>query len=158
MEDGDLPRIGDPIQHPPPPVFELFISEHVSTIDPREFGVDRDGINPVDYFVTSGDAVEKAKILDRDLWQLAGALRREAYALIAADHKCDLIQAQDLFRQGIRPQNPARFGELEAATWKAAGQSRKLLSALKAAKGTNIFLETEWQDHHLLCIPKNPRR
>ena len=33
-----------------------------------------------------------------------------------------------------------------------------LLEYLKEAKGEDCFLETEWDDHNLLCIPKNPRR
>lgn len=158
MDDEAIPKIGDPITNPPPAVFELVIGEHVPWVNPKEYGLDRDGINPHDYFITSGDAVQKARILDQDLWQLAGALRREMFEIISAENNCDQLHAHELFRSGTRPQNPAGFAAYEAAVWKAAGQCRKLLNALKLAKGVNCFLETEWDSHRLLCIPKNPRK
>ena len=158
MEEEASAKIGDPFGSPPPAVFELVLSDHITWVDPKEYGLDRPGVNPRDYFVTSGDAVEKAKVLDRDLWQLAGALRREMFVLIADEHKCSTVQAQELFRHGTVPTEPPRFAEYESAVWKAAGQSRKLLAALKLAKGVNAFLETEWESHRLLCIPKNPRK
>jgi hypothetical protein len=157
MTDNYIPRIGDKIDGPPPTVFELVISDHVPWVNPQDYSLDREGINPAQYFVTSGDAVEKARVLDKDLWQLAGALRKEMFVLIAGEQDCDPLYAQELFRQGTRPSNH-NFVRYEAAVWKAAGQCRKLLNALKAAKGDNCFLETEWQDHQLLCIPKNPRK
>ena len=98
------------------------------------------------------------KILDRDLWRLAGDLRKEMFRLIAEEHGCDPLKAQELFRGGVRPTNPARFHEYETEVWRAAGQCRKMLNALKAAKGVDCFLETEWDCHRLLCIPKNPRK
>lgn len=156
--DEQYPKIGEPFSDPPPAVFELVISDHVPWVDPADYGLDRDGINPHDYFITSGDAVEKAKILDRDLWQLAGSLRKEMFQLIAGEQGCDPLKAQELFRTGTRPQNPPRFHEYEAEVWRAAGQCRKMVNALKTAKGVNCFLETEWDCHRLLCIPKNPRK
>jgi len=32
-----------------------------------------------------------------------------------------------------------------------------LLRRLREARGTDCFLETEWDDHKLLCVAKNPR-
>lgn len=151
-------RVGDPIVGSPPSVFELVVSDHIPLVSPADYGLDREGINPNDYFVTSGDAVEKARVLSNDLWQLAGALRKELFQLIAAENGCDNVQAQALFRSGVFPKPPSRFHEYEAAVWKAAGQARKMLNALQAAKGVNCFLETEWDSHRLLCIPKNPRK
>jgi hypothetical protein len=158
MDDEIVCKVGDEIVGPLPAVFELVVSDHVQWTDPRAYGLDRDGINPADYFVTSGDAVEKARVLDKDLWRLAGDLRKEMFNLIAAENDCDLLHAHELYRSGVRPQSLPGFGDYEAAVWRAAGQARKLLSALKKAKGSNIFLETEWNNHTLLCIPKNPRR
>lgn len=156
--DDSYPRIGDEVQDPQPPVFELVIEDHVPWVNPADYGLDHEGINPNDYFITSGDAVEKARVLDRDLWQLAGSLRKELFGLIAQEHGCDSIKAQELFRSGVRPSGKARFHEFEQEVWRAAGSCRKLVNALRAAKGENTFLETEWQDHRLLCIPKNPRK
>lgn len=158
MDDETIAKIGDPITDPPPAVFELVLADHITWADPKEYGLDREGIKPCDYFVTSGDAVEKAKVLDKDLWHLAGSLRTEIFNLIAQEHECTVLHAHELFRQGIRPANPARLSEYESAIWKVAGQARKLLAALKLAKGQNCFLETEWDCHRLLCIPKNPRK
>ncbi len=156
MEDKQSHKIGEPFDGPAPAVFELVISDHVTWANPDDYGVKCASVNPADYFVTSGDAVEKAKVLDHDLWQLAGTLRKELYQRVADEQGCDNNKAQELFRNGVKP--AGRFHEYEAAVWKAAGQSRKLINALKAAKGVNCFLETEWDCHRLLCIPKNPRR
>jgi hypothetical protein len=134
------------------------LDDHVAWVDPHKYGLDREGINPNDYFITSGDAVEKARILDKDLWNLAGSLRREVFTIIAKENNCDHIRAQELFRQGVKPRKPAKLADYEAAAWKAAGQCRKLLNNLRLAKGINTFLETEWNNHQLLCIPKNPRK
>ncbi len=151
-------KIGAPIVGQHPSVFELVVSDHVTWADPHTYGLDRAGINPIDYFITSGDAIEKTIVLDRQLWQLAGALRKELFQLIADDNKCDLAAAQSLYRGGVRPHTLPTFPDYEAAVWRAAGQCRKLLNALKIAKGDNVFLETEWVDRKLLVIPKNPRR
>lgn len=157
--DEQYPKIGETIGDPHPAVFELVVSDHVPWVNPADYGLgDREGVNPHDYFITSGDAVEKAKVLDRDLWQLAGNLRKEMFRLIAEQQGCDPLKAQELFRNGTRPTTPPRFHEYEAEVWKAAGQCRKMVNALKAAKGENCFLETEWDCHRLLCIPKNPRK
>jgi hypothetical protein len=161
MNDG-FAKIGEPISEPPPSVFELVIEDHVPFVNPKSYGLANAGdltscINPADYFVTSGDAIEKTKILERDIWQLAGELRKRSYALLEKEHGCTSAEAQALFRDGIRPSRPKHFHEYEVAVWKAAGQARKLLNALSKAKGDNCFLETEWENHKLLCIPKNPR-
>ena len=152
-------KVGDPIGEPPPDVYELIISDHVPYVDPATYGLSEErSIRPSDYFITSGDAVEKTKILERDLWELAGSLRKRSCEIISTEKNVNYVKAQQLYRQGIRPKSPARFSEFEEAIWKAAGASRKLLNALKKAKGPNVFLETEWDSHRLLCIPKNPRR
>ncbi len=151
-------KIGGVIPSPPPDVFQLVIEDHITWADPKSYGVSLQGINPKDYFVTSGDAVQKATHLDKDLWHLAGTLRKELFAIIAEEQQCSLTKAQEFFRGGIRPNNMPRLAEYEAAVWKMAGQARKLLAALIQVKGSNIFLETEWSDHLLLCIPKNPRK
>lgn len=159
MDEEQYSTVGGVNTDPPAAVFELVVDDHVQWARPQDFGIDRDGINPNDYFITSGDAVEKAKVLDRDLWRLAGDLRKEMFKIIADENGCDIAKAQELFRSGVRPLNPARFHEYEAEVWKAAGQCRKMLNALKLAKGVNCFLETEWDNsHRLLCIPKNPRK
>ena len=154
--DEELLKIGEKIPDPPPSVFELVVEEHVPFVNPKSYGLSAaqylaECINPADYFVTSGDAVE------RDIWHLAGELRKRSYQMIEEEHGCTSAEAQAMFRDGTRPTSPKRFHEYESDVWKAAGQARKLLNALKKAKGENCFLETEWDSHKLLCIPKNPR-
>lgn len=156
---ADLLKIGEPLGEDPPSVFELVIEDHVTFVDPNFYSLeDVPSINPADYFVTSGDAVEKAKVLERELWQAAGNLRKQVYKMIAEEHMCTIHEAQEKYRNGIQPSNPRHFADYEIAIWKAAGQARRLLSNLRKAKGDNCFLETEWDNHKLLCIPKNPRK
>lgn len=140
-------------------VFELILNDFIPFVDPKKYGIKREtGINPKDYFITSGDAVEKSKVLEKDLWKYAGELRKRSVKIIASEKKVDIKEAQKSYRNGIRPLKPKRFCEYESAVWSAAGKSRSMLNALIRAKGDNCFLETEWDNHSLLCIQKNPRR
>ena len=50
--------------HQPEGVWELILSDFTNSINPR------------DYFVTSGEAVQKAKKLEEDIWLLAGKARK----------------------------------------------------------------------------------
>ena len=157
-EDVELPMIGDPIPDPPPSIYQLIVEDHVPFINPRSYAIHKVAqINPASYFVTSGDAVEKAKVLEKDLWHLAGELRKMSYSIIEKEENVDHAKAQQLYRTGLRPTKPKKLHLYEEAIWKNAGQARKMLNALIKAKGPNCFLETEWNSHCLLCIPKNPR-
>lgn len=158
--NDEYPKVSEEICGEHPAVFELVLEEHVPYVNPASYGIrDLKGVNPTDYFITSGDAVEKARILEKDLWQFAGEMRTRILDLLIQEHKVDAKAAQDLYKSGTRPTKPKRFGEFENAAWKAAGQARSLLNSLRKAKGTNIFLETEFDtNHRLLCIPKNPRK
>lgn len=51
-------------------VFILDISEHIQPLNPKEYDYDHPPIDPNRYFVTSGDAVEKTKILIRHIKEL----------------------------------------------------------------------------------------
>lgn len=158
MEDY-IHKIGDPIGEPPPDVYELVIDAHVPFADPLVYGLnDEPYVKPSDYYITSGDAVEKTKVLEKDLWVLAGDLRKRCCQYIAEEKKCTYVKAQEWYRKGFRPAGRRQFAMYEEAVWKSAGASRRLLNALKKAKGKNVFLETEWDSHRLLCIPKNPRK
>ncbi len=131
--------VGDPFdEEDRPSVFELKILDHLPDIDPTNFKITTpiSQLSPTDYFITSGDAVAKAKQLEKDLWALAGKLRSNT------------------------PTRPTKkYKAYVSAVWKCAGQSRSLVNKLLTVKGVNCFLETEWSaDRQLLCIPKNPRR
>lgn len=127
-------KVGDNISGQHPTVFELIIEDHVEYIDPADYGLIEESINPASYFITSGDAVEKSKILVRDLLLLHSSLSK----------KLETSESQG-FRSYIEQ------------VLEVCGQAQALYEALKRARGVNCFLETEWENHRLLCIPKNPR-
>ncbi len=156
----DIAKIGDKLPDPPPTVFELIVYDHVQFADPKKFGLlDRKGIDPAVYYITSGDAVEKAKALDRDLWKLAGSLRRELLELIVAENECNNKKAQALYKSGTDSKAKKGLSGYEKAVWCAAGQCRKLINALKKARGDAIFLETDrLPDRRLIVAAKNPRQ
>jgi len=133
--DESIPKLGTFTPGEPPVVFELVLDDHVPFVNPSDFGLTCEFVKPNDYFVTSGDAVAKTKALERDLWALAAVLRRQ-----------------------LNSRSPASFKRYEKAVWGAAGKARALLNRLIKARGSACFLETDYDDHRLLCIPKNPRR
>jgi len=156
-----LPLVGQDFGDIKPSVFELRINDHIGNINPFKYGLEMEDFNSIDpnaYFITSGDAIEKAKVLEKDIWKLAGELRKYSCTLLAKERKVSIVKARSLYKKGKRPIKPQGFSDYESAVWKAAGQTRKMLNKLKIAKGIDCFLETEWENHKLLCIPKNPRR
>ena len=83
-------RVGEPIPDPRPAVFELVIADHVAGAS---------GIDPRDYFITSGDAVSKAKALSRDLRQAgefgeADRALRLVDALVAARGEACFLETE----------------------------------------------------------------
>lgn len=141
-----------------PQVFQLVVEDHVKFVNPKTYGIKEEFIDPHDYFITSGDAIQKAKILERDLWGLASRLRQRVVELIMKEKNISAAKARERYKKGHGPQRPKKLKDYEKAVWAAAGQARRLINNLKKARGDACFLETEWDDHRLLCIPKNPRR
>lgn len=137
MNYENIPLVGAEITDPPQPVFELRLADHVPTVNPADYGIVFEFVDPHRYYVTSGDAVEKTKILDRDMWRWAGRVRAALRGKKGAEKRA--------------------WKKFEKAVWQAAGRSRKLLMLLCAIRGKNVFLEQEWNDRRLLVIPKNPR-
>ena len=98
MEETPFTPLGsERQQHQPRNVFEVVLDEWIKGIDPR------------DYFITTGEAVQKAEVMEKELW-------------------------------------------------KAAGNARRLVKALKLARAENKYLETEWREGRLLLKIKNPRK
>ena len=124
-----------------PAVFELRIHDHIPAIKPEDYGLPADApsFDPLDYFVTSGDAVHKTKFMSKELWAFAGKVRSYvgSYA-------------------GNAPKD--KKAAYEKAAWSAAGKANVLLNNLIKARDPACFLETEWRCHSLLCIPKNPKK
>lgn len=136
---SEFHKIGEAIINEHPAVFELVLSDILPYIDPKDYGLNEPGINPEDYYITSGDAIEKAKILKRDLFK-------------------HLEEIRNRIHESGGKQKLTNMADYESAIAYCAAQSEVLIEKLQSAKADNCFLETEWDNHHLLCIPKNPRR
>jgi hypothetical protein len=149
--------VGEPISADRPASFKLVIGDHVQYINPLTYGINIKGVNPADYFVTSGDAVEKSHALERDMWNMAWQLQKLVIDTMVAERKCDRHNAIKLYDEGVRTKQP-KLNNCEQDVWAAVLASQKMRQALIEARGSDIFLETEWGDHTLLVIPKNPRR
>lgn len=117
------------------PVYELHIYDFMEVLEPPA-GFTLSKFDPQDYFVTSGDAIQKTTYMSRILWLYAGQARRELNKMES-------------------PTEEAK--QFERRCWVQAGASNKLLGMLTKVRGSDIFLETEWFNHVVLCIPKNPR-
>ena len=158
--DDDLAKIGDVYGEIKPSVFELIVYDHVSAVHPITYGLtskEYPEIDPAKYFVTSGDAVEKAKVLEKDYKNCVKILKSLACELLMRQESIDYKTALKKYSDGVRPKKPKRFADYDKDLQLAAKSSKKMLDALLAAKGEDCFLETEWDGHRLLCIPKNPR-
>ncbi|MCC9655282.1 hypothetical protein [Rhodopirellula halodulae] len=150
---SEFPKIGEPVAGDET-VFELVLSDYFKPISTKDFGLDREGISPRDYYVTSGDAIQKTKYLERLLWKLSGDLRRECIEVIASERS---ISMQAAYQHYLKTKEPAGLRAYEFEIWKLAGKARKLRNALIQARGEHCFLETDWEGSKLLCIAKNPR-
>lgn len=116
-------------------VYELDINDFLSKLTPPP-GFSVKPIDPTDYYITSGDAIQKTKYLAKILWDYAGRVRHELHEM----------------------ENPTlEQSEFESECWRQAGAATKLLNLLIKVRGEDVFLETEWDAHRLICIPKNPR-
>ncbi len=111
--------------------FRLVLSDYLETVDPARYNAqDVPIIEPLNYFITSGDAVKKSEQLLKDYNKLHKALGE---------------------RKGV-----TRYRAAIAAVIK---KCQKLVDKLVEVRGDAIFLECEWgTDRTLICIPKNPRK
>lgn len=134
LENYD-PEADDFVRHP---VYQLEVSMYLRRLDPTPemAGFGLVSIDPIDYYVTSGDAVQKTTYLSRILWAYAGKARKV------------LSELEHPSQESV---------EFEQECWKQAGNAQRLLNLLIKVRGHDVFLETEWNQHQLLCIPKNPR-
>ena len=143
-----------------PAVFELVVYDHVPFVNPLSYGLtakEYKVVDPAQYYVTSGDAVEKAKILKRDMMALVEDVKMLSCQFLMKELQVDKAKALLEYSSGVRPTKPKKFEEYENDVQSAAQSVKRMLKALIKAKGDDCFLETEWDGHQLLCIPKNPR-
>lgn len=112
-------------------IYQLRVEHFVGKLNPPPVLKLRP-IDPSDYFVTSGDAIQKTLQLSRDL---------------KVHHK--RVKAVYKKNKTIKPY----YNKI----LEAGEGVRKMLKSLQKAKGPAIFLETEWESGILRIIPKNPR-
>lgn len=140
-----------------PSVFILDIDEHIQYVNPYDYGLDRDGIRPSDYFVTSGDAIEKVKIMENNYKRLYNDLLDEYIYYISRYENCSKLKARELSEIDYQLKQPPHFLQYLRAIGLAVQQTIILKDILYRIKGPNCFLETEWDQHVLSCVAKNPR-
>ena len=149
----ELARVTNPRKNSKKMVYALEVEKYIPILSPPK-ALELDNFDPNRYFITSGDAVNKAKQLSKDLWKYAGRARQAANRL--KKKRKNVI-------------------EFERRCWESAGRSKTLISHLVNARGSSIFIETEWgwgnnsgnrgqsddrqsNDGSILyVIPKNPR-
>lgn len=127
-------KIGDAIPDGYHKPFQLNVYDFVDKLTPPK-STDLKEIDPLRYFITSGDAVQKTNQLRKDLYAYAGTVR----SMINGGNSTKILE------------------KFEKECWRAAGKSTVLMNALVTARGSAVFLETEWVQHILTCTPKNPR-
>lgn len=158
MNQSEYHIIGTPIDiDQDPQVFELIISEHIPYIRSEVYGLDEKQINPADFFVTSGDAIQKTKYLKLCFEELASELRGKCLEMISLEES-NKTKAEKIFNKNLRDEDWSSLQSYYIDIEKNVAHTQKLISLLEEAKGSNVFMETEWNNHHLLCIPKNPRK
>ena len=122
-------------------VYELRVYDFLEILDPPP-NFDLPRIDPQDYFITSGDAIQKAGYLISILWEYAGNARKQLNKL-----------------QSSKPKKwTAKDVKFEKKCWEQAGAAQRMQKTLEETRGEDIILETEWNEHRVLCIPKNPRK
>jgi hypothetical protein len=123
-----VPRVGE--RDDEALVFELCLEEWVDTIKPEDYDLPPDtlAIDPKSCFVTSGDAVQKAKHLVKSITRVVDQLDRSAYKRALANtvkqaarlvRKLDEIKGENVFletefdsahRLLVIPKNPRSKG------------------------------------------------
>ena len=93
-------------------------------VDPKKYKSAEAGIDPMRYFITSGDAVQKIGIMIQHV------------------------------RTAIR-KNKNAYGK---ALQKMLKEATTLQKVFLEIRGPHCFLETEWDSHRLVCVPKDPRK
>lgn len=143
-----LMKLGD-YSKPKPKGFYFNLYEWVNPI--RLIGDNT--IDPKDYFITSGEAVTKGTVLERDLWNTYSHFTSLAYEVL--EEKFD--NPVDAFRHGELLKIEEELHLCLIRCWRGACQARYLITHLTEARGPHLFLETDWSEGQVVCYPKNPR-
>ncbi len=114
--------------------------------------------NPKDYFVTSGEAIEKMKYMIIDIDNKTIKLYDILLKSIMGSIKGKKPEAAAYLKSGQKlPKSLLPYKTYYDFIGTCKKEAKLLLILLRKFRGTNCFLETEWDSHRLLCISKNPR-
>lgn len=157
VEDTEYHLLGTPILDEHPTVFELVMEQHVQFVDPVKYGLHIESVDPNDYFVTSGDAIQKTIYMSYQIKNLADKINQ---ACIEREwNKIDRLDTSNTIHPiRLNESNMSQLQEYRRDLMVNYAKSLRLIELLTEAKGSYVFLETEWNNHRLLCIPKNPRK
>lgn len=157
---NNVPKLHDlKVYDPKILIIELDLTEYFENAPPVPKDLDKAAIFiPRNYFITSGEAIEKTKymlidlsnkmahLLDVILKSIMGAIRDKKAVALAH------------FKAGKSlPKSMIPYKTYYDYIVTSKKDARNLLMILKKFRGKNCFLETEWDSHRLLCISKNPR-
>lgn len=132
----EIPVLGKENVVSPVDSFILDITHYLDVIRPRDYFIFREDFDPNTYFITSGDAINKTIMLIADLELFKSHIQECINVhLTYTTPEIEFISTIDT----------------------AIKNANKLLDDLYTAKGENCFLETEWENHRLYVVPKNPR-
>lgn len=114
--------------------------------------------DPKYYFVTSGEAIEKMKFMLIDIDYKLAQLLNTILKSIMGSIKGKKPEALTHFKSGQKlPKSLLPYKTYYDFIGTCKKEAKILLTLLRKFRGTNCFLETEWDSHRLLCISKNPR-
>ena len=114
--------------------------------------------DPKAYFVTSGEAIEKMKFMLIDIDDKISGLLDIILKSIMGSIKSKKPEALVYFKSRQKlPKSLLPYKTYYDYIGICKKEAKILLALLRKFRGTNCFLETEWDSHRLLCISKNPR-
>lgn len=111
------------------------------------------------------DKAAKNKVFILNIYDHVDFIRGADYdELLELDPKSYFITSGDAVQKTLYMLEEMRAMEkkiknkYKRALKKNIVKAEKLLELLIDARGPDCFLETEWENHTLKCVPKNPRR
>lgn len=144
-----LSELGD-YSKPKPKGYFFNIQHWVAPILNTRFDI---CVDPKQYFITSGEAIIKCAVLEKDLWDIYQIILKKAFETLKKEFDDPIV--------GLRSGKLFKIDEelqlCLTQVWHSACQARHLMIHLTEARGPNLFLETDWAEGQVVCYPKNPR-
>jgi len=142
-------KLGD-YSKPKPRGYVFNLDEWVNPLIIKNLDI---SIVPNDYFITTGEAVIKSTALESKMWSVYRTVHKKVMEELSDNFK-DPVAA---FRSNKLIKINKYLQECLSKCWRSASQSRNLVIHLIEARGTHLFLETDWSEGNIICYPKNPR-